>query len=147
MTSSTSCRHSSRRTCRVVTSPRRISRRGNGLRGRVRQHDHPPPVRNTSPNFCTSRLAYDCSISARNRQRQGSLREPGMDTSTSMEFAGRGGKANPPRQRSRQRQIAETVIAEGTVRIEELAEQFGVSVMTVHRDLDELEAQGVLRKS
>jgi DeoR/GlpR family transcriptional regulator of sugar metabolism len=70
-----------------------------------------------------------------------------MDTSTSMEFAGRGGKANPPRQRSRQRQIAETVIAEGTVRIEELAEQFGVSVMTVHRDLDELEAQGVLRKS
>jgi DeoR/GlpR family transcriptional regulator of sugar metabolism len=51
------------------------------------------------------------------------------------------------KQRSRQLKIAETVIAEGTVRIEPLAERFGVSVMTVHRDLDELEAQGVLRKS
>ncbi|OZM82990.1 DeoR family transcriptional regulator [Pseudonocardia sp. MH-G8] len=51
------------------------------------------------------------------------------------------------KQRTRQFGIAETVIAEGTVRIEALAERFGVSVMTVHRDLDELENQGVLRKT
>jgi len=36
---------------------------------------------------------------------------------------------------------------EGTVRIEQLAERFGISLMTVHRDLDELESRGILRKS
>jgi DeoR/GlpR family transcriptional regulator of sugar metabolism len=51
------------------------------------------------------------------------------------------------RQRRRQRQIAEAVIGEGSLRIEELAERFSVSVMTVHRDLDELESRGVLRKT
>lgn len=51
------------------------------------------------------------------------------------------------KQRSRQRQIAEAVIAEGTVRIDDLADRFGVSSMTVHRDIDELEAQGVVRKA
>jgi DeoR/GlpR family transcriptional regulator of sugar metabolism len=38
-------------------------------------------------------------------------------------------------------------MTEGTVRIEQLAERFDISLMTVHRDLDELEAQGLLRKS
>lgn len=38
-------------------------------------------------------------------------------------------------------------MSEGTVRIEQLADRFGISLMTVHRDLDELEAQGLLRKS
>lgn len=43
--------------------------------------------------------------------------------------------------------ITELVLSAGTMRIEELAEQFGVSIMTVHRDLDTLEARGILRKS
>lgn len=51
------------------------------------------------------------------------------------------------RQVARQREITEVVMAEGTVRIEQLADRFGISLMTVHRDLDELEAQGLLRKS
>lgn len=51
------------------------------------------------------------------------------------------------RQMIRQRAISEAVIAEGAIRIEQLAERFTVSVMTIHRDLDELEARGLLRKS
>ncbi len=51
------------------------------------------------------------------------------------------------RQASRRHAVSETVLKEGTVRIEDLAERFAVSLMTVHRDLDELESQGVLRKS
>ena len=51
------------------------------------------------------------------------------------------------RQMARQRAITEAVMAEGTVRIEQLAERFDISLMTVHRDLDELESRGVLRKS
>jgi DeoR/GlpR family transcriptional regulator of sugar metabolism len=38
-------------------------------------------------------------------------------------------------------------MAEGAVRIEDIAERFDISVMTVHRDLDELEARGLLRKT
>jgi DeoR/GlpR family transcriptional regulator of sugar metabolism len=41
----------------------------------------------------------------------------------------------------------EAVMAEGAVRIEQLAERFEISLMTVHRDLDELEDRGLLRKS
>lgn len=51
------------------------------------------------------------------------------------------------RQFARQKAITETVMAEGSVRIEQLAERFDISVMTVHRDLDELESRGLLRKS
>lgn len=36
--------------------------------------------------------------------------------------------------------------ARGGARIDELADQFGVSTMTIHRDLDHLHAQGMLRK-
>lgn len=43
--------------------------------------------------------------------------------------------------------ITERVLTAGSMRIEELAEAFGVSTMTVHRDLDTLESRGVLRKS
>jgi len=50
------------------------------------------------------------------------------------------------RQQARQRAITEAVMAEGAVRIEQLADRFGISVMTVHRDLDELEGRGLLRK-
>lgn len=53
----------------------------------------------------------------------------------------------PPRQADRQRAMSGMVMAEGAVRIEELAERFGISVMTVHRDLDELESRGLLHKS
>lgn len=42
--------------------------------------------------------------------------------------------------------IARLVLAEGTVKIETLAERFDASIMTVHRDLDELESKGILRK-
>jgi DeoR/GlpR family transcriptional regulator of sugar metabolism len=47
----------------------------------------------------------------------------------------------------RQNAIARSVMEHGSIRIEELAEQFGISVMTAHRDLDELQARGLLRKS
>ncbi|QFG26258.1 DeoR/GlpR family DNA-binding transcription regulator [Actinomadura sp. WMMB 499] len=50
------------------------------------------------------------------------------------------------RQLARQRAITEAVMAEGAIRIDELAERFGISQMTVHRDLDELAGLGVLRK-
>ena len=43
-------------------------------------------------------------------------------------------------------EIAEFVKARGGARIDELADQFGVSTMTIHRDLDHLHAQGMLRK-
>ncbi|WP_307449242.1 MULTISPECIES: DeoR/GlpR family DNA-binding transcription regulator [Microbacterium] len=51
------------------------------------------------------------------------------------------------RQRERQRLIAEQVLREGSVRIEVLAEDYDISLMTIHRDLDELETRGLLRKS
>src|SRR5215207_2865160 len=46
----------------------------------------------------------------------------------------------------RRERIAETVLANESVSARDLASRFDVSVMTVHRDLDELERQGVLRK-
>lgn len=51
------------------------------------------------------------------------------------------------RQIARRQLIAEAVMAEGTMRIEDLTERFGISLMTVHRDLDELESRGLLRKT
>ena len=47
----------------------------------------------------------------------------------------------------RQSRITDRVLSTGSVSAQELAEEFGVSVMTIHRDLDELQRQGVLRKS
>lgn len=47
---------------------------------------------------------------------------------------------------ARRRAIAEYVAQHGNVSVTELAEAFDVSVMTVHRDLDELEAGGQVRK-
>ncbi|WP_223167710.1 DeoR/GlpR family DNA-binding transcription regulator [Nonomuraea sp. SYSU D8015] len=49
--------------------------------------------------------------------------------------------------RARQSQIADLILGQGSMTAQELAEMFGVSVMTIHRDLDELERQGVLRKA
>lgn len=46
----------------------------------------------------------------------------------------------------RRSEIVEFVKARGWARIDELAGQFSVSTMTIHRDLDHLHAQGMLRK-
>ncbi|MFF9899991.1 DeoR/GlpR family DNA-binding transcription regulator [Streptomyces longispororuber] len=46
----------------------------------------------------------------------------------------------------RRRQVRERVVAGGFVRAADLADAFGVSLMTIHRDLDFLQAQGWLRK-
>ncbi|MGB3481263.1 MAG: DeoR/GlpR family DNA-binding transcription regulator [Mycobacterium sp.] len=51
------------------------------------------------------------------------------------------------RQEERHRLVTEAVMAAGSVAIEDLARMFDVSVMTIHRDLDRLESQNVLRKS
>ncbi|GAA2442549.1 MULTISPECIES: DeoR/GlpR family DNA-binding transcription regulator [Streptomyces] len=49
-------------------------------------------------------------------------------------------------QEERRRRVRELVTAKGFARTNDLADEFGVSVMTVHRDLDALQAQGWLRK-
>ena len=46
----------------------------------------------------------------------------------------------------RRRAIVEMLAKSGNASVEVLAEEFGVSRMTVHRDLDELESAGLLRK-
>jgi DeoR/GlpR family transcriptional regulator of sugar metabolism len=58
----------------------------------------------------------------------------------------RDGSLGGTNQLRRHEQIAEYVLREEFVAAKELARRFGVSLMTVHRDLDELEAQGLLRK-
>lgn len=57
------------------------------------------------------------------------------------------GDARQTRQVARQQAIAERVMAEGSVRIDDLVEAFNISLMTAHRDLDELVNRGILRKS
>lgn len=51
------------------------------------------------------------------------------------------------RQIARRQMIAEAVMAEGSMRIEDLTERFGVSLMTAHRDVDELVSRGLFRKT
>jgi hypothetical protein len=46
----------------------------------------------------------------------------------------------------RQHYILESLASQGSVRIADLANSLGVSPMTIHRDLDELERAGRLRK-
>ena len=55
-----------------------------------------------------------------------------------------GGAVRP--QDARRQQITEYVLAHGSATVAELSELTGVSVMTVHRDLDELARRGVLRR-
>ncbi|MDO8213183.1 DeoR/GlpR family DNA-binding transcription regulator [Conexibacter sp. CPCC 206217] len=47
---------------------------------------------------------------------------------------------------ARRRRIAEYVMRRGSVSVSELASRFEISAMTVHRDLDDLEAHGIVRK-
>lgn len=54
-----------------------------------------------------------------------------------------GDRGRPAR---RQAEMADTVVQHGSVSAAELAKAFHVSLMTVHRDLDELERRGVVRK-
>ncbi|MGH3449888.1 MAG: DeoR/GlpR family DNA-binding transcription regulator [Haloechinothrix sp.] len=49
-------------------------------------------------------------------------------------------------QLERQQLIRERVAADGFIRANDLAVEFGVSLMTIHRDFDMLQAQGWLRK-
>lgn len=51
------------------------------------------------------------------------------------------------RQSERHDAITELVLSAGSMRIEDLVEIFGVSTMTIHRDLDTLDSRGFLRKS
>jgi DeoR/GlpR family transcriptional regulator of sugar metabolism len=51
------------------------------------------------------------------------------------------------RQMARRQLITQAVMAEGSVRIEDLADRFEISLMTVHRDLDDLVDRGLLRKT
>lgn len=46
----------------------------------------------------------------------------------------------------RQQAIMDLLVAEGEVELDSLTDRFQVSRMTIHRDLDELEASGLLRK-
>ncbi len=57
------------------------------------------------------------------------------------------GDTRQARQLSRQQVIAETVMSEGTMRIEDLTERFEISLMSAHRDLNELVSRGLLRKT
>lgn len=49
--------------------------------------------------------------------------------------------------RERQRAMAQFVVAQGNVLVTDLAARFGVTTMTIRRDLDELESMGILRRS
>jgi DeoR/GlpR family transcriptional regulator of sugar metabolism len=59
---------------------------------------------------------------------------------------GTGATAGRPGPARRQEDIAEHVLSHGSATAAALAERFGVSLMTIHRDLDELERQGVVRR-
>ena len=56
------------------------------------------------------------------------------------------GSGNGNSQAVRLNQIAELVLRNASVNIQDLVEMFQVSKMTIHRDLDELEQQGILHK-
>jgi DeoR/GlpR family transcriptional regulator of sugar metabolism len=57
-----------------------------------------------------------------------------------------GGRKPASASESRLQSIAHAVVGRGSASAQELATEFGVSLMTIHRDLDKLEHQGVVRK-
>ena len=50
------------------------------------------------------------------------------------------------RPEQRRHEIIELLIREGAASLESMARAFEVSTMTIHRDLDDLESAGLLRK-
>ncbi|MCE0505848.1 DeoR/GlpR family DNA-binding transcription regulator [Roseivivax sp. GX 12232] len=57
------------------------------------------------------------------------------------------GDSRQARQLARRQMIAEAVMEAGTMRIEDLAARYDISLMTAHRDLDDLAERGLLRKT
>lgn len=68
---------------------------------------------------------------------------PGRDHSEER----RHGSATIKRMDDRQNAIMELVLSAGSLPIDEIVSHFSVSRMTIHRDLESLEARGVLRRS
>ena len=63
------------------------------------------------------------------------------------ELSGEGsGRGSVGRVAERQARVAEHVLERGSAGIKDLTDLFGVSLITIHRDLDELERQVLLRK-
>ena len=62
---------------------------------------------------------------------------------TALEVSG----ARTPSQTERHDLVTEAVLAAGSMRIDDLTQRFRVSRMTMHRDLEALEARGLLRRS
>jgi DeoR/GlpR family transcriptional regulator of sugar metabolism len=56
------------------------------------------------------------------------------------------GRANPVDLEARRQRVLTRVVECGEVRIDQLAEEFDVSLMTMHRDVDELAQRALLRK-
>ncbi|MCW2810699.1 MAG: DNA-binding transcriptional regulator of sugar metabolism, DeoR/GlpR family [Friedmanniella sp.] len=59
-----------------------------------------------------------------------------------------GGRDTPHESKTelRKRLVTEAVLEAGSATAQDLASRFGVSIVTIHRDLDELERRGVVRK-
>jgi DeoR/GlpR family transcriptional regulator of sugar metabolism len=53
---------------------------------------------------------------------------------------------NSQKPEARRQRLAEVVLSRGSATAQELASEFEVSLMTIHRDLDELERRGIVRK-
>lgn len=67
-----------------------------------------------------------------------------MVVGVSVAAAGSGSARGPAARRD---QVRQRVLAEGFARLDDLAQSFDVSLMTMHRDVDALEAEGWLIKS
>lgn len=77
---------------------------------------------------------------------EGAARRP---SSSVTDASGTSPSTSTPKQQtkeSRQLRITERVVSQGSCSPQELANEFGVSLMTIHRDLDNLERRGIVRK-